>query len=391
MKKTFLLKLLACCKESFLGLPEKRHVSGQPNINAAVEDAVTNCTKESFLGLPVKMYVSGQPDINATVEDAITNMVEYTDARKVALSDKVKMCDSRFEDYWRKRQFAVIELSDVVLKFEDWYKVFEYLGLEEILLAKSTLRNSGSERISAVSGENIAGNQKQTSKRLHFTGSFVVLNICGFDGDQTRCAEFECGDFYIFAKMGGFCIIIARKDTVGKKDRKPVDSDSFNPKPPLGGVDYYSFGFGLRYRLEGDDPYSVRHYRPLSELANVLKKNSVWFLTPYGEYTTYYCEEYSNGYFNENYDDKFINAGVMYPDGKMLYNIQFHCGAVFHISSCDFSETEFWNLVKEQKALWRKKVKLIYREPIRDSRSEARFYIRFNTVKVLLPESLLSC
>lgn len=346
MKKTFLLKLLACCKES-------------------------------FLGLPVKMYVSGQPDINAAVEDAITNMVEYTDAQKVALSDKVKMCDSRFEDYWRKRQFAVIELSDVVLKFEDWYKVFEYLGLEEILLAKSTLRNSGSERISAVSGENIAGNQKQTSKRLHFTGSFVVLNICGFDGDQTRCAEFECGDFYIFAKMGGFCIIIARKDTVGKKDRKPVD--------------YYSFGFGLRYRLEGDDPYSVRHYRPLSDLANVLKKNSVWFLTPDGEYTTYYCEKYSNGYFNENYDDKFINAGVMYPDGKMLYNIQFHCGAVFHISSCDFSETEFWNLVKEQKALWRKKVKLIYREPIIDRRPEASFYIRFNTVKVLLPESLLSC
>lgn len=361
MKKTFLLKLLACC------------------------------SKTSFLGLPVKMYVSGQPDINAAVEDAITNMVEYADAQKVALSDKGKMCDSRFEDYWRKRQFAVIELSDVVLKFEDWYKVFEYLGLEEILLAKSTLRNSGSERISAVSGENIAGNQKQTSKRLHFTGSFVVLNICGFDEEQTRCAEFECGDFYIFAKMGGYCIIIARKDTVGKKDRKPVDSDSFNPKPPLGGVDYYSFGFGLRCREREDDPYSVESYRPLSDLANELKENSVWFFTPDGEYTTYYCKEYSNGYFNKNYDDKFINAGVMYPDGKMLYNIQFHCGAVFHISSCNFSETEFWNLVKEQKALWRKKVKLIYREPIRDSRAEARLYIKFITVKVLLPESLLSC
>lgn len=84
--------------------------------------------KVNFLGIPESKFISDADEIKSSVNHLIDEMVEFNKKQRIAVKDKLQMCNSEYRKQWQFPRMARIELSNFILLPEDFPAVLEYLG-----------------------------------------------------------------------------------------------------------------------------------------------------------------------------------------------------------------------------------------------------------------------
>ncbi|MBP3688005.1 MAG: hypothetical protein J6J35_06565 [Alphaproteobacteria bacterium] len=163
----------------------------------------------TFFGTPENQYISGQNEARAAVANAFSQMLAYNEQRKLAINDKAMMCRSDYQAKWQLPMLLYIELNDMVIMFEDYYKIFDYLGLGKLL---SSNKFSSAPK-SVPKNQGVYGSVDiHLDEKITFKGYFVISQaIPGWDA-YSQFATFKCGEFCIFVMPGSRHILIGHLD-----------------------------------------------------------------------------------------------------------------------------------------------------------------------------------
>ena len=82
-------------------------------------------------------YLSDRTKIRSQLEKLVKELRVKQQERALAMQDKLQMCNKYYADMYHEPWFIYIELSDIVIMLEDYPKIFEYLGLLNILKTQS--------------------------------------------------------------------------------------------------------------------------------------------------------------------------------------------------------------------------------------------------------------
>lgn len=335
----------------------------------------------TFFGIPEKLYIQNKDEARAAIGEALVKMFEYNEQRSQALQNKAALCDAQYQKAWQKPMYLYIELNDMVIMLEDYFKVFDYLGLSELLssaggvCAQKVIVNN--EKMHGEFNINLAPKITCTNR---LTGSELVPR---FEMYGIKWLEFECKDFYIYGLLGSRHIVI------GPKAPKDV---------------YYS----IQSMAECKTSTPIKVFYPAKNhfACDTSKPDRL-----YCEYPPYPEDLRKNAFFYgyaakiAGYEGYFDGYAMMYIKGifknnKMSYGLTFReKGHSCFIDSNKFSRQEFLSLVKARRQEW-KKVALIAGkakevtglDPI-DRMDNPLYTTTFNvaTVQIKLPDNLLSC
>ena len=275
--------------------------------------------------------------------------------------------------------YLYIELSDMVITLEDYYKVFAYLGFDEILLSnKATFAGKSQPKVADVYGSfDICFDKKFTC-----TNCFKINRMHAFKDYSAalKWLEFRCGDFYIYGIIGSRHIIVCHKDDVRQGTDK---EDSVFKK---------SYGFYNELNQGDEDKNLFCDSVPYYGAAK-----GVSF---YG-YTT---KAFVGGgpEFNWVCDDS-MHIKAIFNDGKLSYGVWFgnkrKTDDYWSIDSTKLPKSEFLALLKAKRQEWRAKVDgSLYEGVARRTewlkapfKEDLESKYPLSSVRIKLPDNLLSC
>lgn len=199
--KKFIGKLIKSYKQfcSDLGIENKSYKQFCSDLD--IEDK--SCKQ---FGSDVEIENHGIPnvayrDMEAFIDDWLAKQAQ----RALAQSDQLQMLNAYYVEQHKKPWIAYIELSDIVIMFEDFEKIIEYIGLKDVLFARSN-----------------------ENKKFELLPQLKIIQVWDYRW-YGKFFIFACGDFYIACILGSRHILVL--------DQKTYDTYAYNTSDSSAYVD----------------------------------------------------------------------------------------------------------------------------------------------------------
>lgn len=184
--KTFIGKLIKSCKQFCSDLDIEDKSCKQFGSDVEIEN----------YGISNVAY----RDMEAFIDDWLAKQAQ----RALAQSDQLQMLNAYYVEQHEAPWIAYIELSDIVIMFEDFEKIIEYIGLKDVLFARSN-ENKKFELLPQLKIIQVWDNR--------WNGKFFI---------------FACGDFYIACLLGSRHILVLDQKTYDTYSRDVSDASCYS-------------------------------------------------------------------------------------------------------------------------------------------------------------------